>query len=298
MQRLGMSCLSVLLLLSACGKQASKQSAITGQTTADEKILPTQGDHRVRKGEILKSIGPKYDVGWEQLLLINENFLQEKYEDVCGNFHANIQKQTSAAKRIGNKAKRQKALAQVARKRSTLFCNDRYNRPYGNTLLPGWVLKIPGSTAPAQIQAVVQSIVGNRIALVIDDTGSMGDDRRFVGQFYAGAIAKYKKQLTGIYLYADGGVRKYKEGGVQFLNQGDFENTQEALETAAKDRPDAIILVTDEPGDDWNWGRFGRSKLPSVYGHCLPERGRYECKANLIRLAGETGGKYTEEAIR
>lgn len=233
--------------------------------------------HVVAKGEFLKKIAADYGVSWEEILLQNERFLKDKYEEVCDQF----------SKRYRNNPRRR-----------GLFCNDRYNRPYGNTLIPGWTLVIPAGNAPEEIDKVVERISGKRIAIVIDDTGSMENDRRAVGQFYLAAMRKYRKNVVGVWLYADGEVRKYDGGSVKILQEvsqtvGSLENTHLALREAAKARPDTIVLVTDEPGDDWEWNKL---KLPKVIAHCIPnEAGDCECEDNLKRLVVKVGGEYVAE---
>lgn len=230
----------------------------------------------VQSGQYLQWIANKRGVGWESMLLANENFLRTKYDEVCDELSGRFRNR----RRDGGAAKG-----------GLYYCNDRFNRAYGNTLRPGWKLVVPASQAPADIATTIASIQGNKVALVIDDTGSMTEDRQRVSEFYLAAIRKYNKRLTGVWLYADGGVRKYEAGGVKFLTAGGLENTHGALSEAAKSRPDAIILVTDEPGDDWQWDEV--KNLPPVYGHCLPDQGGYGCEESLRRLATEVrGSKY------
>lgn len=244
------------------------------QINCDEVPVPSaqapMRTHVVQTGEFLRSIAGQYDVSWEAILLTNETYLQAQYEETCGS--------------------KPESYTNNARRRGT-FCNNRYHRPYGNTLKPGWKLNIPASTAPAAINAVVEAAHGDRIALVIDDTGSMNEDRQRVSAFYLAAIQQYSKRLTGVWLYADGVVRKYEGGNVRFSTSGNVENTFGALREAAATSPDTIILVTDEPGDDWDWSEVNR--LPPVLAHCLKDGGTFLCEENLRRVAQETNGRYT-----
>jgi hypothetical protein len=226
-------------------------------------------DHVVRKGDCLRLIADKHGVSWEQVLLANEAFLRRKYDETCASLPSKYRN---------------------SRKRKGLFCNDRYRKPYANTLLPGWTLSIPKGKAPAAINEAVLK-AGDRIALVIDDTGSMRDDTQRVSQLYLAAMRDNRKKIAGVFLYADGAVRRYKAGSVQFLKSGDRENTYGALCEAAKLSPDAIVLVTDEPGDDWQWPAKG---LPPVIAHCIPDRNAAGCESNLQRLARDTGGSYVD----
>lgn len=234
-----------------------------------------KGEHVVKRGQYLQWIASRYDVGWEAMLLANEDFLRERYGEVCN--------------RLSQKF-RNRQRDRGTRKGGLYYCNDQFNRPYGNTLRPGWRLAVPAATAPAQIDDVVADMKGNRIALVIDDTGSMSDDLEKVGEFYLAALRKYKKQLVGVWLYADGQVRKYEAGGVRFFAEGQLENTFGALSEAAREKPDIIVLVTDEQGDDWRWPLVGR--LPPVVAHCLRDRQENLCQDNLQRLAKQTQGRY------
>lgn len=226
--------------------------------------------HKVVEGDFLRKIADKHKVSWEAVLLLNEDFLKKNYEKVC----------TKMGDKYRNNAHR-----------SGVFCNDRYNRAYGNTLMPGWQLKIPATTAPATINQAVSQIQGKRVALVIDDTGSLGNDRQLVSEWYLAAFRTHNKNIIGVWLYADGQVRHYTDSaGVQLKTMGNFENTHGALRVAAVEKPDSIILVTDEPGDDWMWPAV--RNLPPVVAHCLPDRATISCEPNLRRLAVETHGQY------
>ena len=231
--------------------------------------------HMVRRGQFLQWIAGQHNVSWPAMLLANESFLQTKYNEVCGDLSNNFRH------RKGDRG---------THKGGLFYCNDRFVRPYGNTLRPGWNLVVPTEVAPASIGALVAQIKGDKIALVIDDTGSMNDDRQRVSQFYLAAIRQYGKRLTGVWLYADGQVRRYEAGGVRFITNGNIENTFGALTEAVKSKPDAIVLVTDEPGDDWNWNAL--TGMPPVVAHCLPDQGQAFCQQNLQRLAQETHGRY------
>jgi hypothetical protein len=233
--------------------------------------------HKVRRGQNFQWIAGQHKVSWEAMLLVNEGFLRTKYTEVCGDLSRNF---------------RHRRNDRGTHRGGLYYCNDRFVRPYGNTLRPGWELVIPTNTAPTNIGQAIAEIRGNKVALVIDDTGSMNDDRQRVSEFYLAAINQYGKRLSGVWLYADGRVRKYEAGGVRFLTEGGRENTFGALSEAAKVRPDAIVLVTDEPGDDWNWGEV--RSLPPVVAHCLGDLGDgyRSCQSNLERLARETRGRY------
>lgn len=260
-------CTAIALICSGCTDK-------TGSTSGTITSPPPQAIHTVKSGEFLVAIANKYqNVGWEEILLANESFLKTKYDEVCGKKSQSYRSRPS---------------------RRGLFCNDRYRRPYGNTLMPGWQLIIPAGTAPPEIEDVVSQSTGHQIAIVIDDTGSMGNDIQTVSQFYAAAVRKHGKEIIGIWLYADGQVRRYEANGtVSFQRAGGHENTYGALKAAAQAQPDTIILVTDEPGDDWRWPvGVGTMGLPPVVATCLPENGTYECAGNLQRLVKEVGGKY------
>ncbi len=243
--------------------------------SAAAETQPVGKTYRVRRGEVLTTIAVANKVGIDSMMLANESYLRDKYKDVCGELSRSFRKR---------KADR------GTRKGGLFYCNDRFKHPYGNTLQPGWTLTVPSDTAPTSVREAVANIKGKRIALVIDDTGSMNDDRRRVGQFYLSALRQYGKRLTHVWLYADGRVRKYNGGNVEFRTSGGQENTFGALKEASTEKPDAIILITDEPGDDWNWSDV--KSLPPVIGHCLADRGIAYCEENLRRLQRETKGVY------
>lgn len=227
--------------------------------------------HRVRRGEVLTTIATHYKIDIASMMLANETYLRDKYTDVCGEL---------------SKSFRTRKRDRGTRGGGLFYCNDRLRRPYGNTLQPGWMLVVPADTAPTSVKDAIAKITGNRIAIVIDDTGSMNDDREKVSQFYLAALRQYGKRLTHVWLYSDGRVRRYEGGNVSFLTSGGRENTYGALRAAAAEKPDAIVLVTDEQGDDWDWA--GVKSLPPVIAHCLS----WECEVNLQRLKQETRGQY------
>ena len=240
----------------------------------------------VRKGNNLIWIAGQHNVGWQAMLLANEQYLQTKYEKVCGKLSDAFRHRTT------NKG---------ALKGGKYYCNDGMRRSYGNTLQPGWTLAIPTSISPASVERTVSEIKGERIAVVIDNTGSMDNKRRETANFYLATLKKFGKKLTGVWLFADGSVDKYEAGDVVRLTSalnkpfGGDENTLDGMTKAAASKPDAIILVTDEKGDDWgNWN--GVKSLPPVIAHCLPlppnSRHLVGCEQTLSRLASETGGKY------
>src|SRR3989338_5847293 len=274
--RAGLAGVAALLLLLLFLLYDAKQplNFMGGEAQAAPTTLGDQAQHTVVRGDWLRNIAPRYkNVGWESLLLRNEPFLQAKYEEVCGKLN---ERYTNNPKRHGT------------------FCNERYNRPYGNTLVPGWVLAIPSGSAPQQIQDAVITSTGQKVALVIDDSGSMNDDRTRVALMYDAALRKHGKNLIGVWLYADGQVRHYSEGNVELHTTGNVENTWNALSEAAKEKPDTIILVTDEVGDDWpadlkKAGTGWFTKMQPVVATCLPP---YECEVTLNALVNAFGGKY------
>jgi hypothetical protein len=229
---------------------------------------PAKG-YTVVRGDYINKIAERNSVNPEAVLLLNESYLKERYAEACA--------KVPESKRND-------------RSRKGLFCNETYNRPWGNTLMAGWTIQIPLNTAPKEIQDAVGNISGKNIAIVIDDTGSMSEDRQMAGQLYSAAVRTAGKNLTGIWLYADGKVRKYNDGQVEYLTTGSLENTFSALKEAANDGPDAIVLITDEPGDDWKWDEV--KDLPPVIGHCIRDGGTYQCEQNLKKLAAETKGEY------
>jgi len=222
--------------------------------------------YTVKRGDFLRKIAQEHGVEWEAMLLVNEEYLKAKYEEVCVN-------------------------GQVRLKHS-LFCNDKYKRPYGNTLSPGWEIKIPANSAPQNVNQAVAQIQGKRVALVIDDSGSIGNDRKMVSEWYLAAFKTHGKEIIGVWLYSDGHIRHYTQAAEVVLRAaGSYENTYSALRAAAQEKPDSIVLVTDEPGDDWgNWS--GVESLPPVVAHCLPDPLHMSCEANLKRLAAATHGQY------
>jgi len=250
----------------------------TASVSPMETKLACITKHTVQKGEFIRSIGPQLGVDPELLVLANRDFLSKKYAATCAGLSG------SYRDRPGRKG---------------LFCNDRYRRPYANTLRPGWELCIPSQNVPLAIEKIVASMPGKKVAIVIDNTESMSDDRKTVATFYHQALQRHGRQIVGIFLYngsrSDGNKEVIRVTDVGEVNvQGDFENTFEALRTAVEEvGPDLVYLITDEPGDDWPTSLEGIG-FPTVVATCLPdERGIFECEKPLKRLAAATpGGQY------
>ncbi len=260
--------LSALLTLTACSGTEDTEPVV--------EVPAPQAVHIVQSGDFLQKIAKDYGyeyVSWEDILLTNEAYLQGQYQATCG--------------RKADSYRNDPA-------RSGTYCNDLYNRPYGNTLQSGWTLTIPAATAPAEVREAITAIAapGDKVALVIDDTGSMDDDTKTVARFYSAALQEHGNDIVGVWLYADGNVRRYRAGSVEYRRTGDLENTYGALLEAADESPDVIVLVTDEPGDDWNWSEA--DDLPKVIAHCIEDVGRSLCGPNLRRLATLTGGQYVD----
>lgn len=215
-------------------------------------------EHVVRAGEYIISIAAWYGVPWESIVIINEETLLANTQTYCAD---KSDKYTHKRGRRGH------------------FCNflvfDEKGKSlvHANTLMPGDVLRIPSQTAPKQIQGTINSVNGERIVVVIDETGSMAgddgvDDRARVSAWYLQAIKNAEKQIVRVIMFAEGSLRELDASSMEFHARGVYENTRHALEHAAnKYKPDAIVLVTDEPGDDWaNWKTL---HLPPVIAHSL-----------------------------
>ncbi len=250
-------------------------TTVPAPTTTAAAPAPTSAKktYEVEHADYLIKIAETQKVSWEEILLLNETFLKEKYDKVCAH-----------------------KSAKYKNRKKGHYCNERFARPYGNTLQAGWILTMPSAEqAPTKIAEAIRESTGSRIAIVVDDTGSMQDNRHEVAAFYASAVKAYGKSLVGVWLYADGKVRRYVDSGsVQFLNQGGHENTWGALREAAKEHPDTIVLVTDEPGDDWPQS-FQKGDVPPVIAHCLSEYGGHiSCRSTLTHLVSIVGGKYVE----
>lgn len=233
-------------------------------TPAQQKFTP----YIVRQGEFIIAIAKAQGVPWESIIVANERELAERASERCTKLSE------SYTKRAGRRGHYCNSLIFVA------------GRPMvnANSLQPGDLLQIPSVTAPVAIQNAITNVKGNRIVVVIDDTGSMNDDRERVSSWYLQAVKNSGKQIVRVIMYADGLVRELDAGNVNFLSSGGMENTRSALERAASYTPDAIVLLTDEPGDDWN--SFQDLRLPPVIAHSLDP----SADANLIYVARLTGG--------
>lgn len=276
-----LAAVAAFALLAGCGSdETADDDDVATVETAPEPAPSRQ--YVVQDGDSLWTIGLREGVDYLQIAVTNREYLVAKYDERC----------TQLLARYRGRHKR------------GWYCNDRRADTWANSLKPGDVLQIPEpmpAEAPPEIKEMIE-IVQNApepIALVIDDTGSMSDDRQIVMDWYL-AIARDKgKEVTGVWLYSNGNVEYVNpRGTVTLSTTGGIENTYGALAEAAgsRPRPASILLVTDEQGDDWDWSRV--NALPPVFGHCLPDGGYTGCEENLRRVARETGGGYIRGANR
>lgn len=224
----------------------------------------------VQKGDFIIKIANQNNLPWESVMLLNEEELMRRANERCNQLPP---KYTNNPRRRG------------------YFCNEMLSYQGkqivgANSLKPGDIIKLPKDAPPAQIAEVVGRIQGKNVVIVIDDTGSMQDTRAQVANWYMREVAAHGKDIRRVILFADGQVREYDAAGVEFYTVGDIENTRAALERAADYNPDAIILVSDEPGDDWN--NFEALKLPPVIAHSLDPI----ADPNLSRVAKLSGGEF------
>lgn len=255
--------------------ESSQQTVVTNVTATPKESAMIE--HSVKAGEYIISIASQYGVPWESIVLANEETLKTNTQKYCA---GRSDEYTHGKARRGH------------------FCNyrvfDEKGRPlvYANTLMPEDVLKIPSRTAPEQIQNVINTVRGKRVVVVIDDTGSMGgddgvDDRARVSAWYLQAIQNADKEIVRVVMFAEGSIRELDATSIDFHTRGGFENTRHALEYAnMKFNPDAIVLVTDEPGDDWaSWKTL---HLPPVIAHSLSPLSDFQMK----ELANFTNGRF------
>lgn len=254
--------------VSRAGSEIHGNSPIStvASTPAQQRFTP----YTVQKGESIIAIAKQKGVPWEAIIVANERELATRASERCAKLSE------SYTKRAGRRGHYCNFLVVVA------------GRPMvnANSLQPGDLLQIPSVTAPIAIQQAITNVKGDRIVVVIDDTGSMGNDRERVSSWYLQAVKNSGKQIVRVIMYADGLVRELDAGNVNFLSSGGMENTRSALERAATYTPDAIVLLTDEPGDDWN--SFRGLHLPPVIAHSLDP----SADANLVYVARLTGGSF------
>lgn len=274
--------MAAFALLASCGsnKLADDDDVATIETAPEPA---PSSEYVVQHGDSLWTIGLDQRVDYLQIAMTNRAYLVAKYEERC----------TQLLARYRDRHKR------------GWYCNDRRADTWANSLKPGDILQIPEALpaeAPPEIKEMIE-IVQNApepIALVIDDTGSMSDDRQIVMAWYLAIAHDKGKEVVGVWLYADGKVEYVNpRGTVTLSTTGGVENTHGALREAAisRPRPASILLVTDEQGDDWDWTRV--NALPPVFGHCLPVNAwDYQCEQNLQGLARKTGGGYIRGASR
>lgn len=235
--------------------------------------------HTVRRGDDLTIIADQHGVPLEDVIRFNRGMLVEQYVDVCG----------SLSDRYRNR-------------RGGLFCNDRYNRPFANTLMPDTVVRIPklGARAPVAIARAIAQTPGKRIALVIDDTGSMKDDRERVITWMQDEIVAQDKEVVGVFLFADGKTFHINASGDEIVDElrseGDVENAYSALLAAsANTDADSLALIGDEPGDDWPSTNFwGEELIIPVLATCIDSKNSHNasCETAFTKIAKDTGGAF------
>lgn len=269
----------IVLVLGTTGCGGGEKPA-QGKMTLVPTYQVTGQKYTVAKGDYIDRIAANLGVSASEMVLVNRAFLQAKFVETCD----------PLSERYTNNPGR----------RGT-FCNERYKDPFKNTLRPGWQLDIPVAAPQGQASRQVEKAVethtkaGDRVAIVIDATGSMTEDREVAAQLYMAALRKHGRNIQAVYFYRDGDVWSINNPDPdkvrsQITGAGETENTFEALRKASDDNPDAIILITDEIGDDWPGGRI--KGLKPVIANCLPDRGGYECGTSLRRLVADVGGQY------
>lgn len=229
----------------------------------------------VKRGDNLTAIARGLNTSVRDMLVANGPYLLGKYEKTCA-------KKSTSYRRSPT--------------RRGYFCNDaKVSREpvHANTLMAGWKLHVPVAAASSEITSIVQTSKGRRVALVVDATGSMGGNVQRVADEYRAALVSFGRDIIGVWLFSDGRVWQVKAEQLAALpTNGEVENTYTALLEAQRSHPDLIVLVTDEPGDDWPSGAI--TVTAPVIAHCLPEGGDgdYTCEPTLKRLVAVTGGTY------
>lgn len=238
--------------------------------------------YTVKRGDVLLRIAQAHDVSVQDMLIVNGEYLISRFRETCGKKPAAYVHSTT---------------------RRGYFCNEakKSREPvHANTLVAGWKLTIPPKTASRAIEQIIAIAPGKRVALVVDATASMGGNIARVAIEYKIASQAYGKSVVGVWLFADGEVWQVKPDDLLALpTRGNIENTYGALLKAEESSPDLIVLITDEPGDDWPSGPY--AKFAPIIAHCLPEGGdgEYSCAATLKRLvAGTPGSRYVQGTSR
>lgn len=234
-------------------------------------------EYVVKRGDTLTAIAQSHGVSVAEILRANGTYLLQKYGRVCG--------KKSAAYR-------------ESETRKGFFCNERKvarDPVHANTLMAGWSLSMPANEPTSkQITDVVRTVSARSVALVVDATGSMGGNIQRVANEYQAALRMFGKSVSGVWFFADGKVWSVESDRFveRYHPSGSFENTSQALAVATAARPELIILITDEPGDDWD-DAPGTNGVP-VIAHCLPENGNlsgvYTCSSTLRALVMRVPG--------
>jgi hypothetical protein len=258
--------ISVLVgLLSYCGEEKQTKTSLVRKSAAPQYI-----EYRVQSGDFLIKIAADHATPWQSVLVLNEGVLADLADERCGKLRGRYTK---------------------SKRRKGYYCNEMLSYQgkrivHANSLKPGDMIRFLKEAAPVSISEAVAAVSGKNIVVVVDDTGSMSDNRQQVTAWYLNVIEKSGKEIRKVILFADGEVRELNAGKVEFQTVGEVENTRAALERAMTYNPDAIVLVSDEPGDDWRG--FKDLKLVPVIAHSIDR----SADDNLRHVAKLSGGQF------
>jgi von Willebrand factor type A domain len=290
--------LSIMSALMGCGKKDEplpvkagtgvSVAAISASATFTKAVpqVAKTTKHVVKKGEFMNAIADRYGVAREGLILTNVEYLITKYQETC----PEVSK----------------------KKKKSLFCNDRYNKAWANTLLPGWEIQIETSDSSASslgqanakaIDAAVTDLPKNaKLAIVLDVSGSMSDKMNRAAQYVMSVRKQNGGALFGLYVYHETVARIEDINTDEKLmlsttrinhklkGDGGIENTKKALQKAFADGAEHVVVISDEVGDDWgDWSEV--KAMPPVTAVCMTRTGN-DCFESFAKLAKYTKGKY------
>src|SRR3990167_8543885 len=174
------------------GSELSDDDDATGVVTVATPEAPPSEEYIVQNGDSLWMISLSEQVDWLRLAATNRTYLVAMYDVRC----------TELLERRGGR-------------KHGWYCNDRRRDAWANSLKPGDRLRIPQPMpieAPPEIAEMIRAVESapEPIAVVVDDTGSMSNDRQVVMDWYLAIASSKNKEVIGVWLYAD--------GNVEFLN--------------------------------------------------------------------------------
>ncbi len=258
---------SVLALagaLAACGDKLTplpQQQVLPGNATTTAVVPATVQKvitHTVQWGDTLTWISRQHWVSLENLLTSNQSMLDRKFLEICKRTSANVWKWCNAP------AHSIKPWMEIV----IPTTNGVTYNPSTNTLtLPSktdstktnkWLdvdKKVPEPVRDILKRYIEPVLPTDKIAVVIDVSWSMSEDRDTVTDWMASWIWWLAKGQTTFYTYSEQTHWPFDNPKNVDFNAyhgwGGTENVHSAIQKAIRDWATKVIVITDEAWDDW-----------------------------------------------